>query len=166
MRPKPLVGISSCLLGNSVRYNGGHKMVQSLLDVLGELVEFVPICPEVECGMCIPREPMSLVDVDGELRLVTNSTNIDLTLQLERWITPKVEELAKLPLSGFVFKSKSPSCGLSKINVFRNGVADYMGQGIFAKRFIEAFPLLPVEDDARLSNPILRENFILRIFSL
>jgi len=164
LEKKPLLGISSCLLGEKVRYDGGHKLDRFLAETLGRHVEYYPVCPESECGLGVPREAMRLVELNGEIRLLTRNTGIDRTEQMLNWLRPKLEELARLPLTGFIFKSQSPSSGLYRVKVFRNGMPAKTGSGIFAQAFCEKFPLLPVEEDGRLKDPRLRENFIMRIF--
>lgn len=159
------VGISSCLLGNKVRYDGGHKLDRYLTDTLGRYVDWVPVCPEVEYGLSVPREAMRLVGEPDDYRLVTIKTGIDHTDGMRTWAKRKLLELAKLELSGFVFKSKSPSSGLRAVKIYSGpGAPSRSGVGIFAKSFIETFPLTPVEDDGRLHDPGLRENFIERLF--
>lgn len=161
----PLVGISSCLLGNQVRYDGGHKLDRFLRDRLGSFVDFVPVCPEVECGLTIPREAMRLVDVEGEVRLLTQKTKKDITPQMWAWAEKRIAELKELPLCGFIFKSKSPSSGMKGVKVYtEKGGVTKNGVGVFAKAFMEAFPLLPVEDEGRLNDDGIRENFIESIF--
>lgn len=162
---KPLVGISSCLLGENVRYDGGHQLDRYLRDTLGQYVEFVPVCPEVESGMAVPREAMRLVEVNGSIRLMTRKTGIDMTGQMEDWIPKKLAELARLPLCGFIFKAKSPSSGLKRVKVYRdNKLVRANAAGIFAGRFAASFPNIPLEEDGRLHDAKLRENFIERIF--
>lgn len=160
----PLVGISSCLLGEKVRYDGGHKLDRFLTDTLGRYFAYFPVCPENECGLGIPREAMRLVEVDGEIRLLTSRTGIDCTDRMLDWLKPKLDEMAALPLCGFVFKSQSPSSGLYRVKLFRNGQSAKTGRGIFADAFQRRFPLLPVEEEGRLNDPVLRENFIVRVF--
>ena len=165
MNEKPLVGISTCLLGEKVRYDGGHKLDRYLRDVLGKYVEFVPVCPEVECGLSIPREALRLVDMGGDIRLMTQKTKLDVTPQMDQWMRGKLAELSALPLCGFIFKSRSPSSGLLRVRVYRDGGGvTRNGIGHFARGFTEAFPYLPVEEDGRLNDGKLRENFIERIF--
>lgn len=165
METKLRLGISSCLLGNNVRYDGGHKQDRFLRDTLGQYVEFVPVCPEVECGMPVPREAMRLVGDIEAPRLRTIRSGVDLTDQMLTWAEQKNEWLATQDLCGFIFKSKSPSSGLQSVKVYaENGMPQQKGVGIFAKTFITRFPDLPVEDDGRLHDPGIRENFIERIF--
>ncbi len=165
MQERIKLGISSCLLGAHVRYDAGHKLDRFLADTLGKYVEWVPVCPEVEYGLPVPREPMRLAGDPEAPRLVTTHTGIDHTRGMRQWAEQKLEELAPLGLCGFVFKSKSPSSGMQGVKVYSpSGRPGRKGRGIFAAAFIERFPLLPVEDEGRLHDPALRENFIERIF--
>ena len=159
---KPVcIGISSCLLGEEVRYDGGHKLDRFLRDTLGNYVEYIPVCPEVECGLGVPREAMHLRGDPGNPRLVTTRTGIDHADHLLKWARKRVGELESENLSGFIFKSRSPSCGMECVEVFQeNGQPGKPGVGIFARIFMENFPHVPVEDEDRLSDPELRENFI------
>ena len=159
------LGISSCLLGNKVRYDGGHKLDHFLTDTLGRYVDWVPVCPEVECGLPIPREAMRLVGDPENPRLVTIRTKVDLSARMTTWAKKKVAELEKQDLCGFVFKSRSPSSGMRGVKIYTEaGMPNATGSGLFAKAFMSTFPLLPVEDEGRLHDPGLRENFIERIF--
>ena len=165
MESKIKIGISSCLLGNAVRYDGGHKRDRFLTDTLGRYVDFVPVCPEVEIGLGIPREAMRLVGELAHPRLLTIRSRIDLTERMVVWAQERVKELEKENLCGFIFKSDSPSSGLERVKVYDpNGVPVKKGVGLFARVFIDHFPLLPVEDEGRLHDPLLRENFIESIF--
>lgn len=165
MGNKLKLGISACLLGQPVRYDGGHKLDRFLRDVLGPHVEYVPVCPEVECGLGVPREAMRLVGDPEAPQLVTRQTKIDHTEQMKRWAEKRVRELEKERLCGFIFKSGSPSSGMERVRVYgEGGAVAKRGVGLFARAFMEHFPLLPVEDDGRLSDPALRENFIERVF--
>jgi uncharacterized protein YbgA (DUF1722 family)/uncharacterized protein YbbK (DUF523 family) len=161
---KPLVGISTCLLGENVRYDGGHKLDRYLRDVLGRFVDYVPVCPEVECGLGVPREAIHLEEAGGSIRLVGRKSGTDRTPQMNRWIRKRLGELAGLPLCGFVFRAKSPSSGLYRIAVHRETGVTRDGTGLFAGAFTKAFPLLPVEEDGRLNDAGIRENFVERIF--
>jgi len=161
------LGISTCLLGENVRYDGGHKLDRFLTETLGQYVEYVPVCPEVECSLPIPRESMHLEgDLDSP-RLVTSRTKQDMTDRMVQWARKRVVELEKEDLCGFIFKSNSPSSGMERVRVY-NGkrMPVKKGVGIFARIFMEHFPLLPVGDEGRLNDPKIRENFIERIFSL
>lgn len=161
------LGVSTCLLGEKVRYDGGHKLDHFLTDTLGQYVDYVPVCPEVECGFGIPREPFRLVGDPQDPRLVTTRTNQDHTERIAQWAWKRVEELEKEGLCGYIFKSGSPSSGMERVKVYdSNGVPRKVGVGIFARVFMEHFPLLPVEDEGRLNDRELRENFIERIFTL
>jgi uncharacterized protein YbgA (DUF1722 family)/uncharacterized protein YbbK (DUF523 family) len=161
------LGISTCLLGEKVRFDGGHKLDPFLTDTLGQYVEYVPVCPEVECGFGIPRESFRLVGEPEIPRLVTTRTHVDHTDRMVQWARMRVQEMEKEDLRGYIFKSGSPSSGMERVKVYdRNGVPAKVGVGIFARVFMEHFPLLPVEEEGRLHDPKLRENFIERIFTL
>ena len=159
------LGISACLLGRKVRYDGGHKLDPFIADTLGKFVEFLPVCPEAEAGLGIPREPMRLVGDPVSPRLVTIRTGLDHTARMQDWSNKRVKELEHEGLCGFIFKSRSPSSGMERVKVYneQGGVAK-KGVGLFAKAFMNHFPLLPVEEEGRLHDPELRENFIERIF--
>ncbi|PIP67758.1 MAG: hypothetical protein CO035_05460 [Candidatus Omnitrophica bacterium CG_4_9_14_0_2_um_filter_42_8] len=147
------LGISSCLLGENVRYDGRHKFDQCLKDTLGELVEWIGVCPEVECGLGVPREAMYLTDSPESPRLITKITNIDHTDKMLKWAGARLEQLEKEKLAGFIFKSGSPSCGLKE-------VLSEKRTGIFAKKFIAHFKLMPVEDSDSLRDDKIREKFV------
>ncbi len=160
------LGISACLLGENVRYDGGHAQDRFLKETLGAYVRYAPVCPEVECGFGIPREAMRLTGDPEHPRLVTTRTGVDHTDRMEAWARTRVAELEHEGLCGFIFKSNSPSSGMERVKVYdEKGVPRKIGAGIFARIFREHFPLIPVEEDGRLSDPILRENFIDRIFT-
>ncbi len=161
------LGVSQCLLGERVRYDGQHKLDRFIAETLGRHFEFVPVCPEVECGLTVPREAMRLVGNPEAPRLMTRRTEADLTDQMLTWARRRVKELEKEDLCGFIFKAKSPSSGMERVKVY-NGRGGMAGRspGLFAKAFMRHFPLLPVEDDGRLNDPDLRENFIERVFTL
>ncbi|MCK5552566.1 MAG: DUF523 and DUF1722 domain-containing protein, partial [Deltaproteobacteria bacterium] len=161
------LGISSCLLGERVRWNGDHKLDRVLTDTLGKFVEYVPVCPEVECGFNIPREPFRLVGDPSSPRLITSHTKHDYTDRMIHWARKRVAELEKEGLFGFIFKSNSPSSGMGRVKVYNEaGIPAKKGVSIFARVFMEHFPLVPVEEEGRLHDPKLRENFIERIFTL
>lgn len=166
MTTAPLrLGISRCLLGDEVRFDRGHKRDQFLTDVLGRYVEWVPVCPEVEAGLGIPREAMRLVGNPQRPRLVTITSRHDHTAAFEAMVEGRLDSLRKLNLSGFVFKRGSPSCGMERVRVYTpQGMPSHSGTGIFAKAFRDEFPLIPVEEEGRLCDPALRENFIERVF--
>ncbi len=160
------LGISSCLLGNKVRYDGQHKRDHFLVDTLGAYVDWIPVCPEVECGLPVPREAMRLVGDPGKPRLITIRSGIDHTERMQKWAVKRVRMLDKEELCGFVFKSRSPSSGMKGVKVYNDsGMPAHVGVGLFAKSFMDRFPLLPVEDEGRLNDTLLRENFIERIFA-
>jgi uncharacterized protein YbgA (DUF1722 family)/uncharacterized protein YbbK (DUF523 family) len=161
------LGISACLLGEPVRFDGGHQWDRFITDTLGQYVEFVPVCPEAECGLGVPREAMRLVGDPEAPRLMTVRTKVDLTDRMVTWARKRVEELAREDLCGFIFKSKSPSSGMERVRVYPEagqGSPVTRGVGMFARIFMEHFPLLPVEEEGRLHDPVLRENFIERLF--
>jgi uncharacterized protein YbgA (DUF1722 family)/uncharacterized protein YbbK (DUF523 family) len=161
------LGISTCLLGERVRWNGGHKLDQFLTDTLGQFVQYCPVCPEVECGFGVPREPLRLVGDPHAPRLITARARQDYTNRMLRWARRRVSELKGEELSGFVFKGASPSCGMKGVKVYNEqGVPTASGTGLFVRVFMDRFPLLPVEDEGRLHDPSLRENFIERVFTM
>jgi uncharacterized protein YbgA (DUF1722 family)/uncharacterized protein YbbK (DUF523 family) len=160
------LGISRCLLGESVRFDGGHKHDHFLTDVLGRYVEWVPVCPEVEAGLGTPREAMRLVGDPDRPLLITVKSGMDHTEAVERVSANRLQNLKRLSLSGYVFKKDSPSCGIERVRLYnRSGMPSRQGVGIFARAFMNQFPLIPVEEEGRLCDPDLRENFIERVFS-
>ena len=160
------VGISACLLGEEVRWNGGHKRAQFLIDAFGPSVQWVPVCPEVEAGFGTPREPMRLARVDGTIRLVIVTTARDVTAPMEDFIRRSVPVLRWDELSGYILKSNSPSCGLERVPVFdRQGTAAESGRGLFAEALVRQCPELPVEEEGRLSDPRLLAAFVERVMS-
>ena len=165
MKGRINLGISACLLGENVRYDGGHKLNHYLKDILGQFVNWIPVCPEVECGLGVPREAMRLWGDPHSPRLVTIRTGIDYTERMLEWAERKLDQLEELDLCGFVFKSKSPSSGMQGVKIYGGpkGVIK-KGVGLFARQFMARFPLIPVEDEGRLNDPGLRENFIERVF--
>ena len=161
------LGVSACLLGQPVRYDGQHKLDPFLRDTLGAYVEYVPVCPEFEAGFGVPREAMRLEGDPASPRLVTVQTRVDHTDRMNAWARKRVQELEAEGLCGYIFKSKSPSSGMERVKVYNDkGVAVKAGVGLFAAAFMAHFPLLPVEEEGRLQDPELRENFIERIFAL
>lgn len=162
--PPLRIGVSACLLGQNVRYDGGHKRDAFLTDVLGREVALVPVCPEVEMGLGTPREPMRLERTGGSLRMITVSSRVDHTPRLEAWAAQRLDELARQDLSGYVFKADSPSCGLERVKVFENEASpELTGRGLFASALVERFPDLPVEDERRLADPVVRDDFMRRV---
>lgn len=161
-----ILGASSCLLGEKVRYDGGHKQYHYITDQLACYFRFVPVCPEVECGFTTPREAMHLTGNPASPRLMSVKTQHNLTEQMHRWSHGRVQELEQLQLRGFIFKKNSPSCGLFRVKVYQDkGPPLTSGQGLFARALTGAFPLMPVEEEGRLSDARLRENFIERVYS-
>ena len=160
------VGISSCLLGEKVRYNGGHKLNIVLKDALEKYVEYVPVCPEVECGLGVPRKSMRLEGNPDSPRLIVTGTREDMTDRMVNWAQKRIMQLEKEDLRGFIFKSDSPSCGMELVNVFNEkSMPVKAGTGIFAGIVMKRFSLLPVEDEDHLRDPVLRGNFIERILA-
>jgi len=159
------IGVSACLLGQEVRYNGGHQLNHFIRDILGQYMDFVPVCPEVECGMPIPRETLRLVGSEEAPRLVTSRSGVDHTEQMQSWAEDRVLQLEQEGLCGFIFKKDSPSSGLYRVKVYsEQGMPRNVGTGMFARAFTRHFPLLPVEEDGRLNDGRLRENFIESVF--
>jgi uncharacterized protein YbgA (DUF1722 family)/uncharacterized protein YbbK (DUF523 family) len=164
---KPIrIGISACLLGEKVRFDGGHKHDRYLTQTLGQYFEWVPVCPEVELGLGTPRETMRLEQAEGGVRMVMPKSGRDLTDAMREYAMIRVEQLAKENLSGYILKSDSPSCGLMRVRVYGpGGMPSRNGQGLFAKTLSEQFPYLPIEEEGRLCDPRLRENWIERVFA-
>lgn len=156
------IGISACLLGEHVRYDGKDKQNRYLTDTLGRSVEWVPVCPEVEYGLPVPREPMRLTGDPQAPRLVTINTGTDHTDGMLKWARSRLKELERDNLCGFIFKSRSPSSGCKGVDVYTpKGIRK--GSGIFAAAFMKHFPLIPVEDETDLKNPVIMKNFIERV---
>jgi uncharacterized protein YbgA (DUF1722 family)/uncharacterized protein YbbK (DUF523 family) len=161
------LGVSACLLGERVRYDGGHKRDAFLVDTLGPLVEWVPVCPEIEIGLGVPRPALRLVGEGPAPRLLVEETGEDLTTRMRRFAEARVAALAELQLDGYVLKRASPSCGLVRVRVYGvDGAPGRVGRGLFADTLVRRLPLLPVEEEGRLTDPAIRENFIERVFAL
>lgn len=160
------VGISSCLLGNKVRYDGNHKLDRNITETLGSFFQYVPFCPEVECGLGIPREAMHLVGDPSSPRLITTRTQIDITERLNRYTETTLNSISSENLCGFIFKSKSPSCGLfdTKVITTPSDGSVKKGAGLFAAAFTKKFPLVPVTDEKQLHNLQFLEKFIEQVF--
>jgi uncharacterized protein YbgA (DUF1722 family)/uncharacterized protein YbbK (DUF523 family) len=167
VRAKLRLGVSACLLGRKVRYDGQHKRDPFLVDVLGEFVEWVPVCPEQELGLGVPREPIRLVGDPAAPRLVGERSGKDHTDPMRRLAEARVRELARLDLDGYVTKKDSPSCGMERVRVHggRGGPPRREGVGAFARVLLARLPLLPVEEEGRLADPALRESFLERLFA-
>jgi uncharacterized protein YbgA (DUF1722 family)/uncharacterized protein YbbK (DUF523 family) len=160
------IGVSSCLLGQKVRFDGGHKRDAFLVDTFGAFVEWVPVCPELEVGMGLPREAIRLVRSGPGISLVGVKSATDHTDTMERYSIKRVEKLAREKLDGYILKKDSPSCGMERVKVYDpNGSPARTGRGLYAKALLERFPLLPVEEEGRLSDPRLRDNFVERVFA-
>jgi uncharacterized protein YbgA (DUF1722 family)/uncharacterized protein YbbK (DUF523 family) len=168
--PRIRLGISACLLGQEVRYNGGHKRDAFLTDTLGRYVDWVDVCPEVEIGLGTPRPSMRLVRIGqgepSDVRLVTPESGADHTEAMRTWAARRVEELARLDLDGYVLKKDSPSCGMERVKLYpeEGGAPTKEARGLFAEALLLRLPHLPVEEEGRLNDPPLRENFIARVF--
>lgn len=168
MRHRPRVGVSACLLGREVRYDGQHRRDAFLLDVLGRLVEWVPVCPEVELGMGVPREPIRLVGRPGAPRLVAERSGRDHTEAMRAYAERRVAALAVEGLAGYVTKASSPSCGLEGVRVWPDtdgGSPRPEGAGAFAAVLRARLPLLPIEEEGRLRDPALYDRFVERVFA-
>ncbi len=172
MLPRIRIGVSACLLGAKVRFDGQHKRDGFLVDELGPVVEWVSVCPEVEVGMGVPRESVRLVadrDRGAGPRMLGVKTGADWTRRMNRFAASRVRALAREELSGFVLKSKSPSCGMERVKIFADADAraplHARGAGLFAAALARAFPNLPIEEEGRLQDPRLRDNFIERVFA-
>lgn len=168
MKPTPekiRLDISACLLGENVRFDGGHKKDQYLTGTLAQFVEWVPVCPEVDIGLGTPRESLHLIGNPEAPRMVTTKTNVDHTDTMLKYAHAKVEQLRKLNLNGYILKKDSPSCGMERVRVYAGkGMATRNGVGLFARVLMEQMPTLPVEEEGRLNDSGLRENFIVRVF--
>lgn len=160
------VGVSTCLLGQKVRFDAGHKRDKFVTDTLSPYVQFVPVCPEVEIGMGIPREPVRLVGDPADPRMVGVRSGEDWTARMNTYAKRQARKLAGAGLSGYILKKDSPSCGMERVKVYgESGMAERKGIGLFADALMKHLPLLPVEEEGRLNDLHLRENFIERIFA-
>ena len=160
------VGISSCLLGENVRFDGGHKHLRLCTDSLSRFFEFVPECPEVGIGMGIPRKHIRLVgNVQAPQAVAVHDYQLNYTAELTAFGQQKARE--HKDLCGYIFMKNSPSCGLFRVKVYQeNGYpANEAGRGIYADVLKKAHPLMPMEESGRLNDPLLRENFISRVFA-
>ena len=160
------VGISSCLLGHKVRYDGGHKLDTLITEILGKYFEWVPVCPEMEIGLGTPRETLRLVGSVKRPRLVGTESGTDYTDKMTKWAGKKLDEFARLDLDGYILKKGSPSCGMERVPVYREGkTLQRIGTGIYAGLLLGRFGLLPVEEEGRLHDASVRENFVERVFA-
>jgi uncharacterized protein YbgA (DUF1722 family)/uncharacterized protein YbbK (DUF523 family) len=160
------VGVSSCLLGNKVRYDGGHKRDGFLVETFGRYVDWLPVCPEMEFGLGTPRPSLRLERSGDDVRLVMPKTGQDHTDAMRRYASKRAAWLAADGLCGFVFKKDSPSCGVYRVKVYDgNTMPARTGRGLFAEALMRRHPNLPVEEEGRLNDPMLRENFVERVFA-
>ena len=159
------VGISSCLLGNQVRHDGGHKRNIFCVETLGKWFELQPICPELEAGMGVPRPSIQLIQSDSGIRAIAPKTGQDVSDNLRTVLDTHQEDIARM--SGYIFIHKSPSCGVFRTRIYNtdNNVVKQNGRGIYAHALMKRFPLLPVEEADRLNDAVLRENFLLRVYA-
>ena len=166
MNNKIKIGVSSCLLGEEVRWNGGHKKDHYVQGILGNYFDYVPTCPEVDAGMGVPRETVALYGTLENSKMISKKSQKDWTRKMSTYMKNRINELGNADLCGYIFKSKSPSCGIGRVPVyseFGNNKVKY-GPGMFASAFIKTLPLIPVEDEGRLHDLVIRENFIVRVF--
>ncbi|MFI8375262.1 YbgA family protein [Pseudomonas helleri] len=163
---KPKIAISACLLGAEVRFNGGHKESRLCSQALSEHFDFVPLCPEVAIGLGIPRQPIRLVGDSAKPQAVGS---VDSTLDVTHALHDYGASMAAThtDICGYIFMQKSPSCGLERVKVYQDGgrPAELSGRGIYANAFCAAHPDLPAEEDGRLNDPVLRENFLTRVYA-
>ena len=165
-RQKPKIAISACLLGAEVRFNGGHKESRLCSQALSEHFDFVPLCPEVAIGLGIPRQPIRLIGDPAQPQAVGSvDSSLDVTRPLHDYGVAMAA--AHTDICGYIFMQKSPSCGLERVKVYQDGgrPAELSGRGIYAQAFCAAHPDLPVEEDGRLNDPVLRENFLTRVYA-
>ena len=164
MPAKPRIGVSSCLLGHRVRYDGGHKRHRAVTDTLSRLFDIVAVCPEMEVGMGVPREPVDLVGEPTAPRMAGQRSGRDWTGIMRRYGRRRAAEIERLEVSGFILKAGSPSCGPDRVPVLPESGGDHgAGSGLFARALADAVPLLPVEADDRLDDAPLCENFVERV---
>ena len=167
MKNKIKIGVSSCLIGEKVRWNGDHKQNHFVREILANYFEYVSVCPEMEVGMGVPRETVALYGNLEKSRMISKKTQTDWTKPMEYYIKDRISSLEHENLCGYIFKSKSPSCGLGRVPVYAEFGSHRVrhGAGLFAKAFTNKFPLVPTEDEGRLNDPMIRENFIVKVFS-
>ena len=160
------IGISMCLLGEGVRFDGGHKRDPFLVDTFGRHVEWLPVCPEVDIGLGTPREPIRLARQGKDIRLVGVKSGADHTDAMRAYAARKAEELAASDLCGYILKKDSPSCGMERVKVYDPNLSPARtGRGVFAEALLQRLPHLPVEEEGRLSDPRIRDNFVERAFA-
>lgn len=159
------IGVSSCVIGEEVRWNGGHSRQRYLTDMLGPFVEYVPVCPEVEVGMGVPRPTVRLVREGDDTRMIEPKNGVDWTSSMRRLSLKRSSELADEGLHGFVLKKDSPTCGVFRVRIYTDSGVERNGRGIFADALMRRMPHLPVEEEGRLNDAKIRENFVERIFA-
>ena len=168
MNTQPAIGISGCLTGTAVRFDGGHKRMGFAMDELAQWVTFKPVCPEMSIGLSVPRPALRLVQTnEGYIRMrFSHEPGEDITDKMTEFTTPYIRGLSTL--SGFIVCAKSPSCGMERVRLYdeMGNRGRKEGTGLFTGALMEAYPWLPVEEDGRLHDPVLRENFVERIFAL
>lgn len=166
-RGRPIrIGISQCLLGEPVRFDGGHKLDRFITKTLGQYFEWIPVCPEVELGLGTPRETLRLVQLEAEIGLVMPKSGRDWTCEMNGYAKHRVDQLAGENLTGYILKSDSPSCGMERVRVYApSGMPARKGIGLFARELLQHFPDLPIEEEGRLADSRLRENWIERVFA-
>jgi uncharacterized protein YbbK (DUF523 family)/uncharacterized protein YbgA (DUF1722 family) len=166
-RERILVGVSACLLGQNVRWDGGHKSDAFLIKTLGRYVEWVPVCPEVEIGLPVPRDTLRLVRRGDDVRMVMPRTGTDHTDEMRAYAARAVRALVARDLCGFVLKKDSPTCGMERVRVYpeKGTTPRRDGRGLFAEELMREMPSLPVEEEGRLFDLRLRENFVERLFA-
>jgi uncharacterized protein YbgA (DUF1722 family)/uncharacterized protein YbbK (DUF523 family) len=165
-KEKIRVGVSSCLLGEQVRWNGEHKKDVFVYEVLGRYFEWAPSCPEMEIGMGVPREAVYLEGKANAAKLIGKETKTDWTAKMVKYSRQRSRELGRAGICGYIFKENSPTCGVQGVKLFsESGNPAGQGSGLFAHTFMERCPLVPVEEEGRLHDPKIRENFIVRVFS-
>ena len=167
MTEKIKIGVSSCLIGEKVRWNGDHKQDRYVREILSRYFEYIPVCPEVEVGMGVPRETVALYGDPEKPSMISKKTQTDWTKPMEKYIKSRINTLSADDLCGYIFKSKSPSCGMGRVPLYSEFGSHKVkhGPGMFANAFINSFPLVPTEEEGRLNDPRIRENFIVRVFS-
>ena len=167
MTEKIRIGVSSCLIGEKVRWNGDHKQDRYVREILSRYFEYISVCPEVEVGMGVPRETVALYGDPEKPSMISKKTQTDWTKPMEKYIKSRINTLSADDLCGYIFKSKSPSCGMGRVPLYSEFGSHKVkhGPGMFANAFINSFPLVPTEEEGRLNDPRIRENFIVRVFS-
>jgi uncharacterized protein YbbK (DUF523 family) len=162
------VGISACLLGQRVRYDGGHKRSRPITGTLGRIFEWVPVCPEVELGLGVPRETLRLETRGRSQRLAFTDSRVDITSRMNAWSRDRLAQLERLDLCGYILKSGSPSCGLRGVKLFgisRPGPPARRGVGLFARALMKRFPRLPIEEETRLLDKAAIDRFVARVLA-